>query len=389
MNKAVKEMSFMRVRQMVTALTVAAGSLLATSCDSTIYDEGIDCENEVYVHLKYDYNIQRADMYAEHAGYAIIFALDENEKVVAQQTVQKNNAPLMENPVKFSGLQPGRYHFVAMAMQRPYQELGAQNGARFRATLPQVGSSIQELEVKLDREATPDALGFHAVNAPSQGLDTLWIGHSTGILDVTKPYADKSIYRDTISLVRDTKYLNLTLHQLEDRAGIFDEDFTVRITDANGWLGWNNELKADDKLLYTPHAQWTTALSQNGVPYMSQEEALQAPAHDPIVERAAHYEISFSRLMYYAAASQGRNAVLQIARRQDGSVVAEINLPYYLAFARNAYALQHYSPQEYLDREYQYYMDFFLEKGKWAYMSLHVNILPWVMRFQNETLGEE
>lgn len=377
-------MNFIPVRQVFTAMAVALTGALAASCDKTIYDDGIDCENEVYVHLKYDYNIQRADMYAEHAGYAIIFALDENEKVVAQQTVQKSGS-LMENPVKFGNLKPGNYHFVAMAMQRPYEQLAGEKGARFRANLPQEGGDIRSLEVKLDRnaEAVND---FHAVEAPAVGLDTLWIGRSTGRLEVKVPYTEKSIYRDTISLVRDTKYLNLTLHQLENRADIHDSLYAVRITDANGWLGWDNELKADDKLLYTPHAQWTTALSEKGVAYMSDQEAALAPADDPIVERAAHFEISFSRLMYYATAAQGKNAVLQITNKETQEVVAEVNLPYYLAFARNAYEAYHYSPQEYLDREYQYNLDFFLQKERWEYMSLRVNILPWVMRFQNEVL---
>ncbi|MCQ2185426.1 MAG: FimB/Mfa2 family fimbrial subunit [Bacteroidales bacterium] len=371
------------------AALMLAGAVSIISCQKhPVFETEGNCEDVVEVYLKYDYNIQRADMRPYHVGWANVYAIDEKGNVAAVKTVSPAEAADKNSTVKFDGLQPGRYTFAAMAMQSPYEKLAQGQGARFRATFPANGSAVSDLTVKLDRNAVPGSDLF-AVDAPANGLDTLWIGRSIKPQGVIVPKEEDQsgiVICDTISLVRDTKYLHLTLHQIKNRADIHDTDFAVRVSDSNGSLAWNNNLLSDSRLIYAPHASWTTALSENGVAYDSEEEASSAPATDPIVERAAHFEISFSRLMYYASASEGNNAVLSIVNASTGTEVVRLNLPYYLSFGRDAYSVRNYSRQEYLDREYDYHLDFFLEDSdtEWAYLSLKVNILPWVMRIQNQ-----
>lgn len=371
------------------AALVLAGATTLLSCQKHLVfeDEG-NCEDVVEVYLKYDYNIQRADMRADHVGWANVYAIDEKGKVAAVKTVSPAEAADKNSTVRFDGLQPGRYTFAAIAMQSPYQDLAKGKGARFRATFPTVGSSVSDLTVKLDRNAVPGS-DVRAVDAPANGLDTLWMGRSIkpqGILMLEEVEQRGNTIRDTISLVRDTKYLHLILHQLGERENIHDTDFEVYITDSNGYLQWNNELLTDSDLVYTPHAAWTTALSEKGVAYYSDEEASHAPADDPIVERAAHFDISFSRLMYYTAVSGMQNAELLIVSKETGEDAVRINLPYYLGFGKDAFSIRQYSEQEYLDREYDYHMDFFLQEGKWAFIELKVNIMPWTKHFQRVEL---
>lgn len=370
-----------------SALLLAGAAALVSCQKHPVFESEGNCDDIVEVYLKYDYNIQRADMRPYHVGWATVYALDQNGKVAATAVVSPQEAADKNSTVKFQGLQPGRYNFMAVAMQKPYDQLAAGKGARFRATFPQVGDPASKLDIVLDRKAA-DADGLCPVDAPASGLDTLWVGHSIAPQGVLVPDSKDqvgSVHRDTVSLVRDTKYLHLTLHQTQEPANIYDTMFDVRIVDANGHMAWTNELVPDQTLLYTPFAAWTTALSEAGVPYYSQEEASQAPDTDPIVERAAHFDISFGRLMYYAA-NAGENAELQIYNKQTGERLVRVNLPYYLSFGRSAYATHHYSSQEYLDREYDYHLDFFLKGGQWDYLVLNVNILPWTMRFQNEIL---
>lgn len=373
----------------VSALLVCAAALMSCQKNIIFEYEG-NCEDVVEVYLKYDYNIQRADMRADHVGWAQVYAIDQNGNVAASSVVNAAEAHDKNSTVKFRGLQPGRYTFMAMAMQHDYEKLAAKKAARFRATLPANGTPVSGFGVKLDREPVAGS-DFFSVKAPSAGLDTLWVGQSIAPAGVEVPAYDQQrgkVIRDTVSLVRDTKYLHLTLHQITNRADIYDTDFAVAIADANGSIAWDNSLVKDDKLVYTPFACWTTALSQNGVAYDSEEEASKAPESDPIVERAAHFDISFSRLMYYAAAAEGTNAELTIVNVNTGKEVVRLNLPYYLSFGRDAYSVRNYSRQEYLDREYDYHLDFFLEdaNSEWAYLNLRVNILPWVMRIQHSIL---
>lgn len=374
---------------------LSMGAALMMSCDNKlVFETEGDCEDVVLVSLKYDYNIQRADMRKDHVGWTRVMALDESGTLVAEKTVANNasSSPIRDNDfcVEFRGLQPGRYHFMAMAMQRPYDELASRPKARFRAEFPKTGEKIEKLKVMLDRQATATAEGYFPVDAPKEGLDTLWLGfdpsRSVTVLPVEQQVG--RVLRDTVSLMRETKYLHLTLHNVEEnlKAEIWDSQYRVRIVDNNGTLGYDSTVLADDVLEYTPFAQWTTALSKNGVAYYSEEEAKDAPAEDPIIERAAHFNLSFSRLMYYTSLAEGKNAALQIFDAGTGKVVAEIDLPMYLSFGRDAFAVHRYSSQEYLDREYNYNLDFFLQHGEWKYLDVKVNITAWSRRFQNVTL---
>ncbi len=42
----------------------------------------------------------------------------------------------------------------------------------------------------------------------------------------------------------------------------------------------------------------------------------------------------------------------------------------------------HYSAQEFLDREYDYKLDFFLQGNQWKYVQLSISILDWSKRIQ-------
>ena len=49
---------------------------------------------------------------------------------------------------------------------------------------------------------------------------------------------------------------------------------------------------------------------------------------------------------------------------------------------RGAFEARHYSEQEFLDREYDYKLDFFLQGNQWKYVQLSISILDWSKRIQ-------
>ena len=53
---------------------LAAG--LSTSCDM-MHDETDDCPTGLYLSFKYDYNLQRADMFNDHVGAVSVYVFDE------------------------------------------------------------------------------------------------------------------------------------------------------------------------------------------------------------------------------------------------------------------------------------------------------------------------
>ena len=88
----------------------------------------------------------------------------------------------------------------------------------------------------------------------------------------------------------------------------------------------------------------------------------------------------FNRLRYNTNTND--NALLCIRRRSTGTEVAVINLPYILSEGRTAYEIYSYSPQEYLDREYDYRLEFFLRGDRWLYVSVCIDVLSWAKRIQ-------
>ena len=103
-------------------------------------------------------------------------------------------------------------------------------------------------------------------------------------------------------------------------------------------------------------------------------------------ERTAHAGLTLSRLVYYSPEENDRNAMLHIYNKESGKTVALINLPDILQQGRDAYAAQNYGIQEYLDREYDYRLDFFLIGTEWQYLNLSVGVLDWAKRIQRISL---
>ena len=243
-----------------------------------------------------------------------------------------------------------------VAAAKKYEEALSQAGAKFHIEAPAAGENIEKLRARLDRNAGK-------VENQALPLDTLWQGLSNETVEVK----DLQITHHTISLIRDTKQLTISLHQLDEPADIHAEDFSYQITNANGDISYDNSLLPDEELTYTPYYTWTTEFKDK---------------EGNVKERTAHAALMFSRLIWHPAAENDKNAILTITNKTTGEEVARIDLAEYLAQCRGAFEALHYSEQEFLDREYDYKLDFFLQGNQWKYVQLSISILDWSKRIQ-------
>lgn len=354
-----KKMTFGWYHGMKAGLLGLLSCCLLGSCDSLMHDDLPPCETGAYLHFVYDYNIQRADMFNDHVGGLVVFVYDENGKFVTRQEAANSSLvqPLKSHDFAMQlQLQPGKYRFAAFAWQKAYSETLAARGAKFRVEMPQQGEDISRLHATLDRQQG-------IVENQAMPLDTLWQGLSKGIVEVKS----LEMVHDTISLVRDTKELTLSLHQIDAPADISVEDFSFEITCANGTIGHDNSLWEDERLTYKPYFTWDTDF---------RDEA------GNVKERTAHAAMMFSRLVLYPVAQNEQNAMLSIFNKKTGEEVVRINLADCLAQGRGAFDYLNYSPQEFLDREYDYHLDFFLKGGEWQYANLSISVLSWSKRIQ-------
>lgn len=385
---------------------------------SMMEEDRSECPTGLYVRFVYDYNTQRADMFKDHVGYVTVYVFDENGKKVAEKSVANNAAtmPLAqygyamhftteEVPAGHS------YRLQAVAMQKDWNTALATSGAKYRRTDVTNDSS---LVITLDHEATPDTVPDVFTSSPtaphavenSAPLDTLW--HTLKVMPenptygfsipampkTTKPYSvypteDQMVTINegyatyaAISLVRDTKHLNITLREIDNPENVYADDYKVFILDDNAVLNADNSLATSDSLIYRPYAQWTTRYDEDGI-------ALEGDIHPATragvaTERTAHYNLMFNRLVYDENAL--KNARLLIINKTSNAVVANINLASFLAEGRKAYDYYNYSPQEYLDREYDYELDVILKGDKWQYCDVKIHILAWAKRKYNVEL---
>lgn len=394
-----------------------AAAMLAASC--TMIQDSVDyCPTGLYVRFVYDYNTARADMFKDHVGHVRLYVYDEQGQKVAEHSVSNTaaSAPLADYGYALhldpSELRPGRYRLQAVAMQRDWDAAAAADGARYRHEADVTHGEAMRITLDHDPGVIPGT-EQHLVDHKSLPLDTLWHtlkvqshAPTDGVAPMpmqrtSRPYSvypldeqyvtvtDNMATYATISLVRDTKHLNITMRHLDFPDDVFHHDYEVTIVDDNATLLHDNALAPSDSLRYTPYAAWTSRFTDGGVIVDPTVPRATSQADDDApdglrYQRTAHYNLMFNRLMYNDDAA--RSAMLQVRNLNSGKVVARINLPYMLAEGRAAYELYGYSPQEYLDREYDYHLNLFLKGESWAYCDIVVNVLSWSKRHQNEEL---
>lgn len=337
--------------------------LLLLSCSMMEDDRSDcpDCRNTLRVMLRYDYNIQRANMFGDQVEEATVFVVDPvTGTVVDLQTMgSTTDVHPMSNPsfaFNFEGLAPGRYRLYATG--RSAAE------ASFITTAPQLAESISKLQFTVP--TTDDGQRF-VVN--DLRLDTLW--NTLKPIDITVPENEPT--EATIPLMRLTNDLSVVVFRRDGSLDNGHEHYDVSVTDETQTLGYDNEPSATTPLVYRPFAAWTTETTTDGT----------------LAERNAHYDLSLFRLLVHPDDAR-HNPRLIIRNHETGHEIVNIDLCYYLALARNAYETQHYSTQEYLDREYDYRLDFGIagqgSEETWKYMTIRINVLSWAIRIQNEEL---
>ncbi len=373
------------------AACLAVGSLMA-SC-SLIEDDLPECGLDLY--FRYDYNLERANMFPDHIGGLRAYVYDENGKFLTSQSETRTAG---NNPFKRDGyhmhfaLPKGKYRVVAVAFQNDYAATLATPGAKQRYTEPQVGDDISALRIDLDHSAAADADGRHAVDNVAP-LDTLWFGMSGNELTansyVAVPQAqvidlkgDKASSRDTISLVRDTKQINVTLRDLEQPTEMDVNDYDFRIIDRNSAILYNNAVDESKTLLYTPYNTWNT--EDRTVTTSSASLLADGGSAAEGIGRIAHADFMTSRILYHDNAAD--DAVLSVTNRASNAEVIRVNLADLLSRLRTSADIYRYTPQQFLDRGYDYKLSFFLQGDRWLYVNIEISVLNWSLRYQREQL---
>ncbi|MDY3068911.1 MAG: FimB/Mfa2 family fimbrial subunit [Parabacteroides sp.] len=322
--------------------------LFTLSACGYIHDDLPPCPGEgLSLAFRYDYNLQRADMFPDHVGSVTVYLLDEEGYLVGKQTESGEALKACGYRMHWD-IEPGKYQYVAIAGQKPFEAMWQTGGAKFRLTEPVLGDSISALSLVLDHQE--NGMVPHA-NLP---LDTLWHGMQLQPVEIV---AGKQTV-DTVSLMRNTKQISLLFNSLDNDVTDI-ADFDIKITDRNARLLWNNQVDESETVMYTPYVTWNT-------------------------KDFAHAELMMPRLLYHGSDQQQKDAILSVVHKQSGKEVVRINLPDMLAQLRTSAEVYRYQPQEFLDRGYDFRLTFFLKGDAWAYVNIEIATLSWTKRIQYE-----
>lgn len=331
---------------MLATLFVA---LSTSSCkESFIFEGEGDCGTYYNIKFKYDYNMKFADAFSREVNSVALFVFDQNNTLV-ETIVETDKAKLSADEFSIPlELESGKYELVAWA--------GLMNEESFDLLADvKVGQTTrEELQVKL--KSTEGKV--------SEDLNPLF--HGAMPLNYT---TEPGTYTETMSLTKDTNVVRIVLQQMSD--GVVAEKFGYEITADNGLLDWNNDVIADGTLTYMP---WSVSTgTADVVPDYGTSSVTRA---DQVSVAVAEFTIN--RMI------DGQSPILTIYNLEEGKPVLSIPVADYALLVKGNYN-RDMSNQEYLDRQDEYNMTFFLdEDGNWLSASIIVN--SWRVVLNNDIL---
>lgn len=326
---------------------LAAISLLSlTSCDKYIYDDEGDCEVVHKIRFVYDLNLKWADAFPSEVNSVNLYVYD-SDGVFVKEYIGREEALSSPDYYITLDLPVGDYKFVAWCGLE-------NNGIEMESfTVPQPvagGSRIEELTCALNTKRVTRAGVDDVLEYSDERLHFLYYGS----LDVNiEDNHDGKEYIYTMYLTKDTNHVRVILQELTGE-GMDKDDYEFTIEDANGFMEYNNELREGNVITYKP---WFQDSDELGVGKTEAEGGLQ-------YVRGVYADLTLGRMM----ASHQDDMMLTIRNSRTQEIIACVPILQYALLSKKYYeeAYGHQmSNQEFLDREDEYVLTFFLVNNKW------------------------
>ena len=327
------------IRRIVLALSMVAAALAASSCqDGFIFEGEGDCGTYYRIRFRYDYNIKFADAFAAEVNSIALYVFDENDVLVEEIATTDKKALSSGNFEIPLELQPGKYTLMAWG--------GLMNEESFDMLADtKVGvTRREELQVRMHRQHDED--GKARVSE-----DLLPLYHGTMPLEVK---ALPGTFTETMSLKKNTNVIRILLHEMSGH-DVDADKFIFEINDSNGLYDCDNNLLDDEMITYSAWHQSTGS----------------ADVDDTDVKAVTSVSVALAELTI-GRMRAGDSPVLHIKDRETGEDVFCIPVADYALLVKGYYR-QGMGDQEYLDRQDEYTMTFFLDEGKWVSSVIYIN----------------
>lgn len=348
------------------SLAVLGPGLLATSCDDHFFENEGDCDVHHYVRFVYDMNLKWADAFPSEVKSVNLYVFDRNNIFVKEYKGEGEELSKPGYQIELD-LPEGNYSLLAWC---GLKNEGASEES-FTVPVPRPGvTTLQEMTATMATQNVGiynDTPGVYS----KKELYFLYWGYTEATL--VDNHDGMEYYHD-ISLIKDTNHVRIILQELSGE-DMNPDDYEFSIEDANGVIGWNNNLIGNQVVTYQP---WNQFDDEVGVGKIDATDGTLTYVKGVVAD------LSTSRLM----ASMSGSVMLTISNHTSGDLIARVPIIQYALLSKKYYESSYHhvmTDQEFLDREDEYVMTFFLVNGSW--MNAYIDIQQWRIVLHDYGLG--
>ena len=339
----------------VWTLLLLAGSVFG-SCN-VLDEEAEDCA--VYVRFKYDMNMKFADAFRNAVNSVTLYAFDKDGILAFQKTEQGDVIHADGYRMRLDGIShsdKAEYDFITWA--------GEPDNASFTIPLLTVGKSTkEELQCMLNRRHESRAEDGTAV--VDSDLEALFHGQVEDLSFGRSVSAGDEV---VVPLVKNTNVVRIILQHLSGEP-VDVNNFEFFITDENGLMNYDNSLLQDEVITYRA---WR---KEDGYAGLGEQDVQTEGVTEINVALA---ELTVARLM------ADERPILTIRNKEQDKTVLSIPLVDYALLVKGYYNRE-MDDQEYLDRQDEYALTFFLDEGN-QWMNAFIYINSWRIVLQDTEL---
>lgn len=354
---------------------LAAMALFSAGCNNTIYDDEEDCSVSYRLNFRYDRNMKWSDAFASEVRSAHVYAYNPEGELVWEkcETVPEYAS---ESYSMALDLPPGNYHLVAWC---GLNHTGS-GEEHFSVSTSAGAPTLDNLTCRLGREQ-----GDEGGAVSRKRLDPLFHGTlDVSLVDDSDESVAPGVHTLTMGLTKNTNHVRVILQHLSGE-DVDVNDFIFSIEEENGLMGHDNALLPDEPITYMAHDKraGTAGMGIDDYPTVGTRSAFsgEAPASEGLT-RATITSVSVAIAdLTIARLIAGRQAYLTIKNREGEPVARRIPLTDYALLLKDEY-LHKMTDQEYLDRQDEYALTFFLDRNdKWIGTSIIIN--SWKVVFND------
>lgn len=341
----------MKSLKIFSSLTAFICLAIMASCDSVIYEPEGDCEPVHRILFKYDHNLKFADAFPAEVPSVNLYLFDETGKLVRTVSEVVPTQQAKDFAIELRDVPPGKYDILAWCGVKDSEHFTVNHTGELN---PKFVHHTCRIEREIDLEDN------HHIR---KDIGRLYHGTLKGV-DMTQ---DEGTHVHTVELMKNTNVVRVVLQHMSG-SPIDKDDFEFSITEQNGLMAANNQILPDKQITYHPWMQRSGTASINSTK-AGDEEGTNGNAGSV---SAVVTEFTMGRLM------AGSQAVLTVKSTKDQHTVLSVPVTDYALLVKGHYyepgSHREMSDQEYLDRQDEYPMTFFLDdKNEWINTVIYIN----------------